>query len=85
MRLTSLSLFSSILACSILSACTEMPDETGLIINNVTVVDAVSPIRAERSVVIRDDKIFAVNPALEGRAANTSNVIDGSGQFLIPG
>ena len=85
MRLTSLSLFSSILACSFLSACTEMPDETGLIINNVTVVDAVSPIRAERSVVIRDDKIFAVNPALEGRAANTSNVIDGSGQFLIPG
>ena len=54
-------------------------------INNVTVVDAVSPVRVERSVVIRDDKIFAINPALTAAAAASPNVIDADGQFLVPG
>jgi imidazolonepropionase-like amidohydrolase len=85
MHFKSFSLMSCLLAISCLGACTQASNQTDLVINNVTVVDAVSPIRVERSVVIRDDKIFAVNPTLTGSAATAPNVVDGSGQFLIPG
>ena len=85
MQFKSFSLTSCLLAISCLSACTESPNQTDLVINNVTVVDAVSPVRVERSVVIRDDKIFAINPALTAAAAASPNVIDADGQFLVPG
>jgi imidazolonepropionase-like amidohydrolase len=85
MHFKSFSLMSCLLAISCLGACTQASNQTDLVINNVTVVDAVSPMRVERSVVIRDDKIFAVNPTLTGSAATAPNVVDGSGQFLIPG
>ena len=35
--------------------------------------------------VIRDDKIFAVNPSLSTDAAAADNVIDATGKYLIPG
>ena len=85
MQFKSFSLTSCLLAISCLSACTESPNQTDLVINNVTVVDAVSPVRVERSVVIRDDKIFAINPALTAAAAASPNVLDADGQFLVPG
>ena len=85
MHFKSFSFMSCLLAISCLGACTQASNQTDLVINNVTVVDAVSPMRVERSVVIRDDKIFAVNPTLTGSAATAPNVVDGSGQFLIPG
>ena len=85
MHFKSFSFMSCLLAISCLGACTQASNQTDLVINNVTVVDAVSPMRVERSVVIRDDKIFAINPTLTGSAATAPNVVDGSGQFLIPG
>ena len=75
MHFKSFSLMSCLLAISCLGACTKASNQTDIVINNVTVVDAVSPMRVERSVVIRDDKIFAVNPTLTGSAATAHNVV----------
>lgn len=72
-------------ASGMLNGCSDRPDQTDIVINNVTIVDAVSPIRTARSVVVRGDKILAVNPALSGNSAAAPHVIDGSGQYLIPG
>ena len=84
MHFKSFSRMSWLLAISCLGACTQASNQTDLVINNVTVVDAVSPMRVERSVVIRDDKIFAINPALTAAAAASPNVIDADGQFWSP-
>lgn len=54
-----------------------------LAITNVTVIDAVDGRRSDQTVVINGDAIVAVQPA--GDTVNAAEVIDGSGQFLIPG
>ena len=46
-------------ASGMLNGCSDRPDQTDIVINNVTIVDAVSPIRTARSVVVRGDKILA--------------------------
>ena len=79
------SLLAGFFALCILGACSETPSHKDIVINNVTIIDAASPMRSARSVVIRGDKIFAINPALSDDNATNSNVIDGSGQYLIPG
>ncbi len=70
---------------TLIVGCSNEERHHDIVINNVTVIDAASTPRQERSVVIRDDKIFAVNPALKADAALADNVIDASGQYLIPG
>ena len=70
---------------SVLAACSGEGNKSDIILNNVTVIDAASPARTDRSVVIRGDKIVAVNPALSANTASANNIIDASGQYLIPG
>ena len=52
---------------TLIVGCSNEERHHDIVINNVTVIDAASTPRQERSVVIRDDKIFAVNPRFEGR------------------
>ncbi len=56
---------------------------TGTAITNVTVIDAVAGVRENQTVVFDGDEIIAVQPA--SADLNAANIIDGSGQYLIPG
>lgn len=83
---TSLALF----LCLLLSACNDSsnspPAGTGTgrtAIENVTVIDAVNGVRENRTVVFDGDEIVAVQAA--GMGTNATQVIDGSGRYLIPG
>ena len=52
-------------------------------IRGVTIIDAVNGIRENHTVVFADDEILRIFPTDE--PSNHSNVIDGSGKYLIPG
>ena len=52
-------------------------------IRGVTIIDAVNGIRENHTVVFADDEILRIFPTDESSAR--SNVIDGSGKYLIPG
>jgi adenine deaminase len=70
---------------TVLAACSGEDNNHDIILNNVTLIDAASPVRTDRSVVIRGDKIIAVNPALSANTTSANNIIDATGQYLIPG
>lgn len=74
---------TALLVALTLVACSEPEPATGTAIQNVTVIDAVSGVRENQSVVFVDDEIIAVLPATA--ELNVAEVIDGSGQYLIPG
>lgn len=59
------------------------PAPAALVIENVTVVDAVDGARENLTVVVEGDRISSVGPAAEIPAAAV--VVDGTGRFLIPG
>ena len=62
--------------------------ESVLLLENVTVIDGTgAPARAGLSVVVTGERISAVGPAGSVRAISGpgAKIIDGSGQFLIPG
>ncbi len=66
----------------LLSGCAEeSPDRTA--ITNVTVIDAISGVRSNQTVIFSGDEIIAVQPASTEFEANA--IVDGSGKFLIPG
>ena len=70
---------------TLIVGCSPAENDSDIVINNVTVIDAASEPRPQRSVVVRNDKIFAVNPALSTEAAAAENVIDATDKYLIPG
>lgn len=55
-----------------------------LVITNVTTIDAKNGLQKNRTIVIKDNRIIANDPA-EKLTVSSSNIIDGSGKFLIPG
>ncbi|XOV82369.1 MAG: amidohydrolase family protein [bacterium] len=59
-------------------------DEYSLAITNVTALDAVNGARSGVTVLLRGDEIVSVAPS-DQAPSNAAQVIDGSGQFLIPG
>ena len=70
----------SALVC-LLAAC--QPQTSGTAITNVTLIDAVSGVRENQTVVFDGDTIVSISPSDAAPAAAT--VIDGTGKFLIPG
>jgi hypothetical protein len=66
-----------------LNSCTPGEGEADLTIQNVTVIDAANGVREARTVVVNDGRIVAVQPA--GEPASATRVVDGTGQYLIPG
>ncbi|MBT6892795.1 MAG: hydrolase, partial [Gammaproteobacteria bacterium] len=71
------------------------PDRYDLMIRNVTTIDPVAGQRDNQSVLVKDNKIVAVTDTPQISASSVSgdpagnliatNIIDGSGRFLIPG
>jgi hypothetical protein len=64
-------------------SCTTSGPLADLAIQNVTVIDAVNGARQALTVLVRDGRITAVQAA--GEAFRATEVVDGSGQYLIPG
>ena len=79
----------TLLACSEPQQTQETPEAAKTIINNVSVVDPVDGLVALQQVVIQADKIIYIGPAENIEKVNEANdknqVIDATGQFLIPG
>ena len=81
-----------ILCLSILSACAEKggdsSNDVGLVISNVTIIDAASGVRANMDVSVSDGLITAIRPH-DPRRMNTKSAerifIEGRGRYLIPG
>jgi hypothetical protein len=75
-----------LLATLLLGAGCSQPTQTpiDIVIENVTVIDSVSSPREAQRVLINDGKIVAVEP-MDGNSPTAGNVVDGSGQYLIPG
>lgn len=67
----------------VLGACGPTDAAHDLVIENVTVVDAVQGAVPGRTVVVDDGRIVAVEESGAGREA--AQVVDGTGRFLIPG
>jgi len=59
----------------------DLPQTKGYIISNVTVVDAVNPVRGPLDVWIVDDKIKQIDQSIQNNAMR----VDGTGKYLIPG
>tara|TARA_X000000950_G_scaffold282446_1_gene381277 strand:- start:198 stop:1604 length:1407 start_codon:yes stop_codon:yes gene_type:complete len=85
MRMKGLILLCALTTTVILAACATDNDQADIVVNNVSVIDPIAAMQTERSVVIRGAKIAGIYPALSGAAATAPNVVDASGQFLIPG
>ena len=74
----------AVLAASLaLSSCGPDAPPVDLVIENVTVVDAVGGARPGQTVSVDDGRIVAVSEA--GDAVNATETVDGSGRYLIPG
>ena len=79
------SLLFSLGACQSLTGSVPEPmPAASLAITNVTVIDAVSPVRYNQTVYVRDDAIVGIGPSTNGDL-RADDVIDGTGRFLIPG
>ena len=66
-----------------LVSCTLSEPPADLAIQNVTVIDAMNGAHEALTVLVRDGRITAVQAADE--AVRATEVVDGSGQYLIPG
>lgn len=66
-----------------LAACASEADAPDLAIENVTVIDAAGGARAGQTVVVDDGRIVQVADA--GAPSGATEVVDGTGRFLIPG
>ena len=72
---------------TVASGCRARPPiDADLVIVDVTVIDGTdSPPANHRSVAVKGDRIVAVGPALELKAAPRAVVVDGRGKYLVPG
>ena len=66
------------------SGCATSVPPTGLAIEDVTVIDAVSGVREHQRVVVDGDLILSVT-GMDGPAPPVAETLDGSGRFLMPG
>ena len=73
----------ALVATLILVACTPSGPAVDLAIQNVTLIDAVNGVREASTVLVDDGLITAILPA--GDDVNATEVVDGTGQYLIPG
>lgn len=58
---------------------------SGLAFDDVTVIDAASGVRPNQRVIVREDRIVAVQPMAEALESPVAQHIDGRGRFLVPG
>lgn len=76
--------FSALLSVLVAFAgCGPDGPEADVAIQNATVIDAVNGERTGQTVLVQDGRIVAVQPA--GEPFEATEVVDASGQYLIPG
>ena len=68
---------------ALVGACAPDAPASGIAIQNVTVIDAASGVRERQTVVTRGDTIVFVGDA--DSAPSVTEVVDGTGRWLIPG
>lgn len=70
----------------VLTACSQdTAKPIDLAIHNVTLIDAVNPIRTNRTVLIDQGRIIAIINSDAAHDITAAQQVDGSGQYLIPG
>ena len=79
--LTTLSLCTAL----IVGCAQDTSEPVDLAIRNVTVIDAVNPVRRNQTVLIDDGRIIDIVDSNTAPEALASQKIDASGQYLIPG
>ena len=69
----------------LLGCLDDTPKAIDLVITNVTLIDAVNPIRANQTVLIDQGRIVNIFSSDSAGKLTAEVVVDGSGQYLIPG
>ncbi|MEK9593161.1 MAG: hypothetical protein VW035_04600, partial [Luminiphilus sp.] len=78
--------FALVLCVALLPGCSEdAPEPIDLVINNVTVVDAVNPVRSNQTVLIDQGRIVDIISGDSATEVTAREQIDASGRYLIPG
>ena len=84
--LPKLTSFTLALCVALLTGCSEdAPEPIDLVINNVTVVDAVNPVRSNQTVLIDQGRIIDIVSGDSATQVTAKEQVDGSGRYLIPG
>ena len=73
------------LALGLLPSCSRKEESWDIVISNVSVIDGISTTRVNQTVKIRDGLIIKIMPYVPDQEFNTHSLVDGNGQFLIPG
>ena len=69
----------------LLPGCSMKEESWDTVIINVSVIDGISPKRVNQTVKIKDGLIIKITPYIPDQEFNTHSLVDGKGQFLIPG
>ena len=69
----------------LLPGCSMKEESWDTVIINVSVIDGISPKRVNQTVKIKDGLIIKIMPYIPDQEFNTHSLVDGNGQFLIPG
>lgn len=87
MTFTGVSTLSTLSLCSalLIGCAQDAPEPVDLAIRNVTVIDAVNPIRRNQTVLIDDGRIIDIVDSVGAPEVPATGQIDASGQYLIPG
>jgi hypothetical protein len=75
----------SLILAFLINGCSNPKEPVSLIIQNVTVIDAVNGSQPDQTVVIKDNKIVDVIVSGTDLNYTSENIIDGTGKYLIPG
>lgn len=59
--------------------------DDALCIQNITVVDPIDGLLPDQTVIIKDGKILSTQPAADIKLHPSNTIIDGKGQYLMPG
>ena len=87
MTFTNASALSTLLLCSaLLIGCAQnTPEPFDLALTHVTVIDAVNPVRRNKTVLIDDGRIIDIIDSDTAPETPAAEQIDANGQYLIPG
>ena len=87
MTFTNVSALSALSLCSafLIGCAQDAPEPIDLALTNVTVIDAMTPVRRNQTVLIDDGRIIDIVDSDTAPEMPASEQIDASGQYLIPG
>ena len=85
-NVSKLTSFMLLLIPLLLPGCSnDAPEPIDLVITNVTLVDAVNPMRNNQTVLIDQGRIVDIVNSASATEVEARKRVDGSGRYLIPG